>query len=314
MSVQGRQDFEQWYDDQVARGVEFDFQQELLAYCKSDIKLLKQGCLTFKRDFKALAHFNPFDQMTIALACNRDLRTNRIEANIIASEPLQGLKSKHQPLPRGHAVVEVSGSQVRPTAPACTEPGRVPHLGHPLHRQRLRCHHAHRLRVSRVLLARLSPLSCPTPKNPRQVIGPDHGGCLSHHPGQSPVSERPRVHGGGDVGMRLAPATQGPAPGGRLRGVPAPPAPSAASRGVLWRTHRRGAIASHRRPRGRDPLLRLHQSLPLGEQERPLPCWAHGINLRPRHRGLPSVLCFGQMYRAASHWLVPSRPALSQRG
>ena len=94
MSVQGRQDFERWYADQVARGVQFDFQQELLAYCQSDVKLLKQGCLTFKRDFEALAHFNPFDQMTIASACNRDLPTNRVEADTIASEPLQGWRAR----------------------------------------------------------------------------------------------------------------------------------------------------------------------------------------------------------------------------
>ena len=66
------------------------FQQELLAYCESDLKLLKQGCLTFKRDFQALAHFNPFDQKTIAWACNRDLRMNRMAEETIASEPLQG--------------------------------------------------------------------------------------------------------------------------------------------------------------------------------------------------------------------------------
>ena len=97
-------------------------------------------------------------------------------------------------------------------------------------------------------------------------------------------------------------------------GVPAPPTPSAASRSVLWRTHQCGSIASHRRPRGRDPLLRLHQSLPLGEQERPLPREAPGVHLRPRHRGPPSVLWFGQMYRAASPRLLLSRPALSHRG
>ena len=114
--------------------------------------------------------------------------------------------------------------------------------------------------------------------------------------------------------MRLAPATPGPAGGGRLRGVPAPPTPSSASRGILWRTHQCGAIASHRRPRGRDPLLRLHQSLPLGEQERPLPHGAPGVNLRPQHRRPPPVLLFGQMYRAASPRLVPSRPTPSHRG
>ena len=68
-----------------------------MAYCKSDVKLLKEGCLTFKRDFEDLAGFNPFEQMTIASACNRDLRRNRLEANTIASEPLHGwrLRTNH---------------------------------------------------------------------------------------------------------------------------------------------------------------------------------------------------------------------------
>ena len=152
--------------------------------------------------------------MTIASACNRDLRTNRMEANTIASEPLQDW---HASTSHSHMAMQWLRwveAQLDPPGPACTEQGRVLHPRHLLHRRRLRCHHAHRLRVSRVLLARLSPLSSPTPGNPRQVIGPDHGGCLPHHPGQSPVSERPWVHGGGDVGMRLAPATPGPAPGG----------------------------------------------------------------------------------------------------
>ena len=90
MSIKGHQEFERWYDDQVACGVEFDLQQELLAYCESDVKLLKQGCLTFKRNFQALAHFNPFDQMTIASACNQDLCMNRMAEETITSEPLQG--------------------------------------------------------------------------------------------------------------------------------------------------------------------------------------------------------------------------------
>ena len=38
----------------------FDFRQELLDYCKSDVQLLKEGCMTFRRDFKAQAAFCPF--------------------------------------------------------------------------------------------------------------------------------------------------------------------------------------------------------------------------------------------------------------
>ena len=92
MSVKGRQEFDKWYDRQVADGVVFDHGQELVEYCESDVKLLKQGCFTFKRDFEQLAHFNPFEQMTIASACNRDLRMNRMAPDTIAVEvePLQG--------------------------------------------------------------------------------------------------------------------------------------------------------------------------------------------------------------------------------
>ena len=89
-SVKGRQEFDKWYDQQVVDGVVFDHGQELVEYCESDVTLLKQGCLNFKRDFEQLAHFNPFEQMTIASACNRDLRMNRMAPDTIAVEPLQG--------------------------------------------------------------------------------------------------------------------------------------------------------------------------------------------------------------------------------
>ena len=87
MSVSGRKAFETWHANQTST---FNFAEELVAYCESDVKLLKEGCLTFKRLFEQQAHFNPFDHMTIASACNRDLRKNRMEANTIASKPLHG--------------------------------------------------------------------------------------------------------------------------------------------------------------------------------------------------------------------------------
>ena len=72
----------------------FDFQKELVAYCESDVRLLKEGCLTFKRLFEALAGFNPFEHITIASACNRDLRMNRMIPNSIASEPVGGWRNR----------------------------------------------------------------------------------------------------------------------------------------------------------------------------------------------------------------------------
>ena len=97
MSVPGRTEFEKWYAEQVEKNVEFDFQKELIEYCESDEQLLKQGCLTFKRLFKQEAKFNPWNHITIASACNRDLRQNRMVPETIASEPIHGwrLKSNH---------------------------------------------------------------------------------------------------------------------------------------------------------------------------------------------------------------------------
>ena len=65
-----------------------------MAYCKSDVRLLKEGCLTFKRLFEAKAGFNPFEHITIASACNRDLRMNRMIPKSIASEPVNGWRSR----------------------------------------------------------------------------------------------------------------------------------------------------------------------------------------------------------------------------
>ena len=97
MSVSGRKDFEKWHAQQVSDQVHFDFSKELIEYCQSDVKLLKTGCLKFKALFEEKSKSNPFDRMTIASACNQDLRQNRMLPNTIASEPLHGwrMSSNH---------------------------------------------------------------------------------------------------------------------------------------------------------------------------------------------------------------------------
>ena len=94
MSPEGKQALEKWHQEQRANNMVFDFQKELVEYCESDVRLLKQGCLTFKRLFEAQAGFNPFDHITIASACNMDLRMNRMIPNSIASEPTLGWKNR----------------------------------------------------------------------------------------------------------------------------------------------------------------------------------------------------------------------------
>ena len=86
-----REEFERWHADQVARGVEFNFQREMEGYCKSDVALLQAGCEAFCKQFGAISKFNPMAHcVTIASACNLYWRREQLEQDCIAVEPLQG--------------------------------------------------------------------------------------------------------------------------------------------------------------------------------------------------------------------------------
>ena len=88
-----RQALETWHQEQRDNNVVFDFQEELVAYCESDVRLLKEGYLTFKRLFESLTKFNLFEHVTIACASNRDLRMNRMIPDSIGNEPLYGWRN-----------------------------------------------------------------------------------------------------------------------------------------------------------------------------------------------------------------------------
>ena len=94
MKPKPKADFERWYNEQVARGEQFDLQKELEAYCHSDVELLKKGCEAFVKQFKQEADFNPFERCaTIASACNLYWRRSieeGMDAALIAVRPLQG--------------------------------------------------------------------------------------------------------------------------------------------------------------------------------------------------------------------------------
>ena len=86
-----KQELLHWHNEQVARNVEFNFKQELIAYCKSDVILLKKGCQAFQEEFQREAGFNPMQKcFTIASACNLYWRKKHLTPNTIAVEPVRG--------------------------------------------------------------------------------------------------------------------------------------------------------------------------------------------------------------------------------
>ena len=80
-----------WHADQVRRNVTFNFKQEMIEYCKSDVALLKAGCIKFQQEFEREASFNPMEKcFTIASACNLYWRKKHLTPDTIAVEPLRG--------------------------------------------------------------------------------------------------------------------------------------------------------------------------------------------------------------------------------
>jgi len=101
MGVEDVKKFEKWHADQVKRGAIFDMRRDIKNYCVMDVTILREGCQVFQKLFqketeivdpetgKNIPGFNPFDHVTIASVCNRDM-INRTPDETIASEPAYG--------------------------------------------------------------------------------------------------------------------------------------------------------------------------------------------------------------------------------
>ena len=51
MSPAREAEFEAWHATRVDEHYQFNFQEELLSYCQSDVRLLKEGCTKFAAEF-----------------------------------------------------------------------------------------------------------------------------------------------------------------------------------------------------------------------------------------------------------------------
>ena len=91
MSKEKKKECETWHAEQVLNGETWNFQKERLEYCKSDVQLLREGCLKFAQDTKQEAGFNPLTQcITIAASCHYFWRNFQMRPKTIAVEPVHG--------------------------------------------------------------------------------------------------------------------------------------------------------------------------------------------------------------------------------
>ena len=91
MDAKKKKACEDWHAEEVLKGEDWNFKKELLSYCESDVKLLKEGCLKFAEDTIRDAGFNPLLQcITIACTCHYFWRNFQMEPSTIAVEPPHG--------------------------------------------------------------------------------------------------------------------------------------------------------------------------------------------------------------------------------
>ena len=96
MSEQNKTKLEEWHEEEVRRGVQYDFAKEMQEYCASDVALLQAGCEAFTKEFQSNAGFNPFIScVTIASACHLFWRKHCLKEETIAVEPINGWRGRN---------------------------------------------------------------------------------------------------------------------------------------------------------------------------------------------------------------------------
>jgi hypothetical protein len=99
MKLKDRKAFFMWYETNYRQ--RFDFQRELLSYCRSDVDILRRVYLTFRQLFLEMTSgdgqggIDPFQKrITIASACNLVFRTKFLRPDTIGIIPAQGYRQE----------------------------------------------------------------------------------------------------------------------------------------------------------------------------------------------------------------------------
>ena len=103
MKLKDRKVFLVWYETNYRQ--RFDFQRELLSYCRSDVDILRRACLTFIQLYLEMTSadghggIDPFQKcITIVSACNLVFRTKFLRPDTIGIIPAHGyVKKKNIP-------------------------------------------------------------------------------------------------------------------------------------------------------------------------------------------------------------------------
>ena len=85
MKPEAREAFLAWHNEQVESNYIFDFEKEIIKYCRSDVDILRKCCMEFREMLREITGIDPFGKcLTIASTCHEVYRTNFLKKDTIA--------------------------------------------------------------------------------------------------------------------------------------------------------------------------------------------------------------------------------------
>ena len=85
MKPQERKAFQAWHKEQVENNYLFDFQKEIVKYCRSDVDIMRKCCLLYREMLRDETTIDPFGKsLTIASYCHEVYRTKFLKEDTIA--------------------------------------------------------------------------------------------------------------------------------------------------------------------------------------------------------------------------------------
>ncbi|KAK3915759.1 putative DNA polymerase [Frankliniella fusca] len=87
--------FNKWYDDQVRSNYRFNFRNEIISYCQSDVNILRQAMESFRTLFMETAQFDPLMHcITLSAACMCNFRMNHLGNGALGIVPRGGYRGR----------------------------------------------------------------------------------------------------------------------------------------------------------------------------------------------------------------------------
>ncbi|XP_036139539.1 uncharacterized protein LOC118644656 [Monomorium pharaonis] len=94
MKPEEREQFLAWHSKLSNEGYIFDFQREIVRYCRNDVVILRRACMEFRKIFLERGDVCPFEECTtIASTCMKVFRKNFLRSDEIGVIPSKGYRN-----------------------------------------------------------------------------------------------------------------------------------------------------------------------------------------------------------------------------